>query len=208
MTALAGWKADLYMASGAGVAMTNEVMTDSGDHQTYNAGTSAHRYWDDTSALTVQVSTDGGVTWSSPTAGTFSVRYCGGIVTFVSANAARSVRVTGKYLPISQVGQAFEWEASPAVNIMDTTIFGDDWKDKTAGLHDASAKASRYFLDGTFFGLLGSRFVVILYSNFAGGTRFEAFAWLKSDPTKVAVDATVDEELNFDLDGQLYLMPS
>jgi hypothetical protein len=208
MAVIAGYQADLYMASGASVSFTNEVMTDSGDHTTYNAGVVAHRYWDDTSALTVQISTDGGATWNAPSAGTYSIRYCGGIITFTTANAARSVRVTGKYLVISQVGQAHEWEVSPSVNILDVTIFGDGWKDKTAGIHDATAKASHYFIDGTFFGMLGSRFVVVLYANFSGGTRFEAYAWLKTVPEKVGVDAVIDEELDFDIDGQMYYLAS
>ncbi len=130
-------------------------------------------------------------------------------MTFTSAVVGRQVRATGKYLPISQIGQAYNWEVSPTANIMDVTTFsGGGWKQKIAGLHDASAKASRYFLDGTFFGLLGGRFVVIFYVAQAAGTRFEAFAWLKSDPTKVGVDAVVDEELDFDIDGTIYFMAS
>jgi hypothetical protein len=206
MAALAGYNADLYMASGTSVTMTNEVMTDSGDHQTYNAGTAAHRYWDDQSALTVQTSPDG-VTWTTVTVG-FTVRYCGGVITFTSAVAGRQVRVTGKYLPISQVGSAYDWEVSPSANIIDITTFGNAWKQKMAGLHDATAKASKYFIDGTFFGLLASRFVIIFYTNFSAGTRFEAYAWLKSDPVKVGVDAIISTEIDFEIDGQLFFMAS
>ena len=208
MAALVGYSADLYMASGAGVTFTAEVMTDSGDHQTYNAGTTTHRYWDDTSALTIEVSTDGGVTWNAAAAGTFSVRYCGGVVTFTTSNAARQVRATGKYLAISQIGQAYEWELSPSANIYDVSVFGNGWKQKVSGLKDASAKASSYFVDGTLLGLLGSRFVIIFYAAFSAGTRFEAFAWLKTDPTKVGVDAVISEELDFDVDGTVYYMVS
>src|SRR6185437_12827034 len=106
MAALVGYQADLYMASGTSVTFTNEVMTDSGDHKTYTVatGNTAHRYWDDQSALTIQTSPDG-VTWTTQTTG-FTVRYCGGVVTFTTVDATREVRASGKYLPISQVGQA------------------------------------------------------------------------------------------------------
>lgn len=209
MTALVGYNADLYMASGVGVTFTDEVMTDSGDHETYNVavGNTAHRYWDDTSALTIETSPDG-VTWTAATAGTFTVRYCGGVVTFTTVDATRQVRASGKYLAISQIGQAYNWELSPTANIYDVSVFGTGWKQKVSGLKDASAKASRYFLDGTFFNLLGSRFVIIFYVAFSAGTRFEAFAWLKSDPTKVGVDAVIDEELDFELDGPAYYLAS
>lgn len=211
MTALTGTQADLYMASGTSVAFTQAVMTDSGDHKTYTTTTTAHRYWDDSAAVTtlIEVSTDGGSTWNPATAGTFTVQFVGGVVTFTTVNASREVRATGKYWPISQIGQAYDWELSPTVNILDTTVFGGGgWKTKTAGLHDATAKASRYFLDGTFFNLLGSRFVVIFYPNFSAGTRFEAYAWLKTVPEKVGVDALIDEELDFEVDGNLYYLAS
>lgn len=209
MAALVGYQADLYMASGTSVTFTNEVMTDSGDHQTYNVAVAntAHRYWDDTSALTIQTSPDG-TTWTTQTTG-FTVRYVGGQVVFTAVDATRQVRASGKYLPISQVGQAYDWELSPTANILDVTTFnGGGWKQKISGLHDATAKASRYFLDGTFFGLLGSRFVMVFYVAQAAGTRFEAFAWLKSDPTKVGVDAVIDEELDFEIDGTLSFLAS
>ena len=211
MAALTGTLADLYMASGAGVTFTQEVMTDNGDHETYHVATAntAHRYWDDTSALTIEVSTDGGATWAAAAAGTYSVRYVGGVVTFTTVDSTREVRVSCKYLAISQVGQAYDWEVSPTVNILDVTTFsGGGWKQKTAGLHDATAKASRYYLDGTFFGLLGMRFVVIFYPHFSAGERYEAFAYLKSDPIKAGVDAVIDEELDWEIDGQLFFQAS
>lgn len=208
MAAIAGYQADLYMASGASVTFTQEVMTDSGDHKTYNVatGNTAHRYWDDQSALTIQTSPDG-TTWTTVTTG-FTVRYVGGQVTFTTADATRQVRASGKYLAISQVGSAYDWELSPTANIIDITTFGNAWKQKISGMKDATAKASRYFLDGTFFNLLGSRFVIIFYVAFSAGTRFEAFAWLKTDPTKVGVDAVIDEELDWEIDGQLFYQAS
>lgn len=208
MTALAGFQADLYMASGTSLAFTNEVMTNSGDNMTYTVatGNTAHRYWDDKSALTIATSPDG-ITWTTVTTG-FSVRYCGGVVTFTSAVAGRQVRASGNYLPISQIGQAYDWELSPSANIYDISTFGNGWKTKLAGMKDASAKASRYFLDGTFFNLLGGRFVIIFYVAFTAGTRFEAYAWLKTTPEKVGVDAVIAEELDFEIDGPLYYQAS
>lgn len=208
MAAIAGYQADLYMASGASVTFTQEVMADFGDHKTYNVatGNTAHRYWDDQSALTIQTSPDG-TTWTTVTTG-FTVRYVGGQVTFTTADATRQVRASGKYLAISQVGSAYDWELSPTANILDITTFGNGWKQKISGMKDATAKASKYFIDGTFFNLLGSRFVIIFYVAFSAGTRFEAFAWLKTDPTKVGVDAVIDEELDLEIDGQLFYQAS
>src|SRR5579885_3503944 len=152
--ALAGFHGDLYMASGDPVSFTHEAMTDSGDHTIYNITDATKRYWDDATAPTVEVSTDSGSTWN--TASDYTVQYVGGVVTFGTSDDTRSVRVSGAYLAASQVGQAYSWEVTPSANLMDATTFASaGWKEKIAGLKDASAKASRYFLDGTFQDLLG-----------------------------------------------------
>ena len=209
MTALQGFKADLYMASGAGVTFTTEAVADTGDHQNYRqTGTPTHRYWDDTQTLTIEVSFNGGGSWATATPGTFTVQYVGGLVTFTTVDATRTVRATGKYLAISQIGLAHSWEASPSADVLDVTVFGDTWKEKIVGLHDASAKASHYYIDGSFLSLLGSRFVLILYINQSVGTRLEGFALLKTPAAKVSVDSTVDEELEFEITGKLYYMAS
>jgi hypothetical protein len=209
MTALAGTSADLYIASGAGVTFTTEAVADTGDHQNYRqTGTPAHRYWDDTSSLTVEISTNGGGSWSTPSSSTYTVQYCGGLITFTTIDATRTVRATGKYLAISKVGLAHSWEASPSADIIDVSVFGDTWHEKIVTLKDASAKASRYYVDGAFLSLLGARFVLVLYINFSVGSRLEGFAILKTPAAKVAVDGVVEEELEFEIAGQLFYLAS
>lgn len=204
MGILAGYLGDLYMAAGAPVAFTHEAMTDSGDHETYSITNDAKRYWDDSAAPTVEISLDSGSTWNAAGAGTYAVQYVGGVVTFTTVNASRSVRVSGNYLAASQVGNAYAWEVTPTRNIMDTTTFGNEWKQKTSGLKDAQAKASAYYLDGTFQNMLGERFILVLYVDVANDIRFEAYALLKTPSIKVSVDGTVDEDLEFEVDGTLY----
>jgi hypothetical protein len=209
MAAIAGYQADLYMASGAGVTFTEEAMTDEGAHTVYHHGTAAHRYWDDTASLTIEISTDSGSNWDTVDPADITVDYVGGVVTFASANGGTDlVRASGKYLAISQVGQAFNWELSPSADILDITTFGDDWKVKRVGLHDATGKASQYYLDGTFFALLGSRFVMIFYPHFSAGERFEAYAYLKANSIKSAVADAIGEDLDWEVDGKVFYRAS
>jgi hypothetical protein len=209
MTALAGTSADLYIASGAGVTFTTEAVADTGDHQNYRqTGTPAHRYWDDTSALTVEISTNGGGSWSTAKPTTYTVQYCGGLITFTTIDATRTARATGKYLTISKVGLAHQWEANPSAAIVDVTVFGDAWHEKLVTLKDASAKASHYYVDAAFLNLLGARFVLVLYINFSVGSRMEGFAILKTPAAKVSVDGVVEEELEFEIAGQLFYLAS
>jgi hypothetical protein len=209
MAAIVGYQADLYMASGAGVTFTTEAVGNTGDNQAYRASVTAHRYWDDTSALTVEFSVNGGANWNPAVAGTYTVQYCGGVITFTTVDAARTVRASGKYLAISQIGQASSWEANPSANLLDVTTFGSNgWKTKLVSLKEASAKATRYYIDGAFLALLGGRFVLVLYTNFAAGSRLEGFAYLKTPAVKVSVDSTVDESLDFEIDGKLFYLAS
>lgn len=206
--ALAGIEADLYVASGTSTSFTQVTMTDSGDDQTYTTTDTTKRYWDDTATTTIEISTDSGGTWSTPAADTYTIQYVGGVVTFTTSDNTREVRSSGKYFTIAQLGQAFDWELNATANIMDITSFGKTFKVKMGGLLDATAKASRYYLDGTFFDLLGNRLVLILYPDFSAGTRFEGYAFIKSDPLKVSVDAVIAEDLELEIDGQLYYLAS
>src|ERR1041385_1567427 len=99
MAAIAGYKADLSIASGVGTTFSNEA-TSTADLTTYQITDVTKRYWDLTTALTVQTSPDG-VTWTTVTNG-FQVGYAGGLIIFPAAQAVGTqVRVSGKYLAIS-----------------------------------------------------------------------------------------------------------
>lgn len=203
-TAISGTLADLYMAGGSPLAFSAEAMTDSGDHIIYSITNAAKRYWDDATAPTIEISTDSGATWATASPNTYTVQYVGGLVTFGSSNSAREVRATGNYLAASQVGNAYNWEVTPTRKELPATVFGDTWEETVMGLLSATAKASRYFIDGSFQELLASRFILILYPDFGADIRFEAYAWLTTTPLKVSVSSTVDEELTWKIDGTLY----
>src|SRR5438105_10418011 len=95
--ATAGWKGQIFLAVSPSTTMTNELLTDSGAHTTYNDATAAHADWDDSAATTVQTSPDGS-TWTTALASTYVINYPIGQVVFNAANApGTQVRVTGKY---------------------------------------------------------------------------------------------------------------
>lgn len=201
---LVGYLGRLYIAAGDPVAFSQEAMTDSGDHQEYAITNANKRYWDDGIAPTVEVSTDSGANWDTADPADYTVQYVGGVVTFGDVDADREVRVTGNYLVASNAGNAYSWELAPTANNMEATTFGHEWRQKKAGLKDATAKASAYYLDGTFQNLLGARFILVLYVDYANDVRFEAYALLKTPSIKVSVDGTVDEDLEFEVDGELF----
>lgn len=88
-----GRKAQVLMASGAGISMTNETMTDAGDHQNYTIANAAKRYWDSTASFVVQQANDElqSVTITgTPTGGTFVLRFGGQDTSLLNWNCTAS----------------------------------------------------------------------------------------------------------------------
>lgn len=78
MTAISGQHAQILITSQPNVAMTDEVLLDSGDHTTFTVtvGNVGHRYWDDTATFVVQTEVDDIQTVTitgTPTGGTFTL---------------------------------------------------------------------------------------------------------------------------------------
>lgn len=211
MTALSGDVGDMYVASLPSIALNNEACTDDGTHLNFAITNKTKRFLDRMVAVTVQVSADGGATWAAP--GTaYTIQYCGGVVVFTTAlGAGTLVRLaSANYLPVSQLGQTKEWKADLSLNVLDVSTFGSGWNQKIGGLREGSGSASRYWLDGAMLAAVaaGNPLVFILYTNYAAGSRYEAYGWISKDSLDTAVDAAVTEVLSFDLDGQVFYYAS
>jgi hypothetical protein len=201
-----GYKADVYITSAPSVGLTNEATTADAGWLNYTITNAAKRYLDDTVTPLVQTSPDG-TTWS--TAVGYTLNYVGAIVTFGTARAVGTqIRFsTGSYFPYAQLGQSKEWSLEVDSTLLDVTPFSPAgaWKVYLDSINGATAKVGRYWLDGTFLATLvtGAKVVLVLYVDATSTTRYEAYAFLKSDSIKAAVTATVDEELSFVINGQL-----
>lgn len=94
MTATHGNRAQLLLASTPNVALTNQALTDSGDHQNFNSGAiPTKRYWDRTASWTVQAEYDEVQTITitgTPTGGTFILRFGGQNTSALNWNATAS----------------------------------------------------------------------------------------------------------------------
>lgn len=210
-TPIAGYQGSVLITSTPNVALTNEVLTDAGDHKTFNisAGSFAtKRYWDRTFTFVVQTAPDG-VTWSTASPTTYTIRYVTGQVFFSSAvtGATPSCRISsGAYLPFSTYANMKQWEATPALELYDSTTFGNQWKTYTPGMLGADIKLTQFYSDLTFSNQITSNtaFVVSCLSGRNATERYEGFAYLKSDDIKVAVNALEEESLNYTVTGQLY----
>lgn len=208
---IAGFNGSVVITSTPNVALTNYVLTDSGDHQTFNVASAdfaTKRYWDNTATFVVQTSTNGGSTWSTASAGTYAIRYVTGqVVLSAPLTGTPGCRIqSGAYLPFSTFSNMKEWEITPQVDLLDSSTFGSQWKQYTPGLLGADIKLTQFYTDLTFANQVTSNtaFVVSCMTGRNSTERFEAFARLKSDDIKVAVNALEEESLTYSATGQVY----
>lgn len=211
MGAIAGFGGSVVISSTPNVALTDEVLTDSGDHKTFNIASGSFatkRYWDRTATFVVQTSTNGGSTWSTASVGTYTIRYVTGQVVLNSAlTGTPACRIhSGAYLPFSTFSNMKEWEATPATDLLDATTFGNQWKVYVPGMQGGDVKLTQFYTDLTFANQITSNtaFVVSCMTGRNSTERYEGFAYLKGDDIKVAVNALEEEALTYTIDGQFY----
>lgn len=218
MTATHGNRAQLLLTSTPNLAFTNQALVDSGDHLTYNISNApTKRYWDRTAAFVFQQSVNGTV-WTTPNP--TSVQYVGGLVTFPSVvggtNQARIA--SGAYLPYAAIGDILEW--SPALDrdtsettCMTVTNTPTRWKTFKGGLLGGSFKINRFLVDNTYVGLMTITTDDTLVASFVidvttGLPRLECYGKLTKDGMKVPLKDLEMEDLDFKIDGAVYLITS
>lgn len=215
MAALAGYGGSVLITSSPNVALTNENLTDAGDHKTFNEPTASKRYWDRTATFTVQTAPDGS-TWTTANPSTYTIRYLTGQVVFASAitGTTPSCRISsGAYLAYSTFGNMKSWEATPMIDLLDSSVFGSKWKQYLPSLQGADVKLDQFWADGTFLTIINNSttpnlFVISMLTGRNAGERFEGFAHLKQTDIKLSVSALIEEGLDIQIDGQLYFFPS
>jgi len=153
-----------------------------------------------------------GQAWTTLAAG-YSVQWVGAVVVLASAllGVGASVRFFtggGGYFPYSQLGDGHEWEITIDTAIADTTTFGSVWRTQLQTILSSTGKFSKFWNDATFMNLMTNLMVFSLFidgsSAPTSGPRYEGYGYIKQDQDKVAVSATVDEDVSFEITGPLY----
>lgn len=193
--ATAGRKAQVKV-SGTAVSFTDEATTSS-DDQTYQITATTKRVWDRT--VTITVEEDGVATEES-----YTVNRLTGAITFDSVDALRGdVTVTGSYLPLSVVGEAFEYSWSGEGDNQDKTAFGDDYIKRIQGLKDFTSSLSKFYVDSTFVDHLTDGAVVVLEFYVDSSSAYDVRAWAicSSNEISASVDGLVEESIEFEGTG-------
>jgi hypothetical protein len=218
MTATHGNHGQLLLTSTPNLAFTNQALTDSGDHLTYNCSAiPTKRYWDRTASFVFQQSSNGTV-WNtvSPSA----VQYVGGLVTFATpAGGTNQARIaSGAYLLATAIGDIVEWAPDLDRDTSETTCMTTNstptrWKTYKGGLIGGSIKISKFLVDNTYVGLVtigtdDTLIASLVVDATTGLPRLECYCKLEKDGMKVPLDDLEMEDLTFKIDGPLYLAAS
>ncbi len=216
MAQLAGFQGQVLITQTPNVAISNQLLQDSGDHTTFTVKVvdAAKRYWDDTTAFVFQTSPDG-TTWT--TVAPASVKYVGGSVTFPAAvtGATPSARVSsGAYWPYSTMLEVTDWKFSGQRLMKDVTSM------KGPGSTDRSKAFIPLQLTGNmslnkwwqtelaevtgFLNLIttGARTVLSLVTP--ANNRYEGYVFMKTGATHIPVADVVDRALQFQITGNFY----
>lgn len=184
----------------APVAFTDEATTANATYTRYTITNTSKRYWSKSYAVTVKknsvVQTSG-----------FSIEYAGGVIVFDSAlQPTDVVTVSGYYVTVSQAGGFFNWSLDAELETAEATTFASQgWKQFEPTLKGFSGSAEAYWGNADFFNKLGQEVVVVLYTD--AGTaknRYEGYALITSDGIETAVDALIQETIEFTGAGALY----
>lgn len=209
MTVKAGTKADLFIAGTAPVAFVDEATTADAGRTTYTITNAVKRLWHDATAVVVERNTGSGFVLVPSSE--YRVEYVGGRIVFaVQQPIGTAVRVDGGYLTTAKAGGAHSWSADLGIDVQDTTEFGDEWRRKTTTLKDGSADFDRWWIDSSYLDRLtsGASVIVVLYTDYAAGSRYEALARLASDSVDVATDGVVEESLSFEFTREAQYVPA
>ncbi len=209
MTAIAGWKAQIYLTSPPSVALTNDVLTNQGDNMTYVDQVAGHKYLDPSTAVVVQTSPDG-VTWTTVTTG-FMLQFCEARVIFAAAQSGTlQVRLaSGKYFPTVFLANAKEVAPNLNATMLDSTSFQNppsNWKTIVPSINDASFKLSKFWADGFMLAQMsaGQLQVINVFMGQNTNQRLSAYGYLKSDGIKGTPSQLVTEDVDFEVNGHVY----
>lgn len=200
MAAVTG-KSVRLKASGEAVSFTDEATTSS-DNLVYLVTDAAKRVWGAGATITVE---DAGVLVA---ASNYTVNRLAGTITFGGA-AARTITVTGEYLPMTTVAEAKDFSFTTTAQNEPDTVFGDTDVTRIQVGKDVTGSIGRWqSVDTTFEDMLADDAAGVLELSIDGGTSvvFRARVRASSTSTTGAPRTLLEEGASFegvaDVDGR------
>lgn len=216
---LPGYKCLVNLSSGASIGSTDLVLTDAGDHKTFTVPlASSKRYIDRSAAVVVQTTTDGGTTWTTIAAGTYTLRY-------LTAQVVLNVALSGgtgygcrlhsfNYYAYAAIAFASDITFAGADKMLDVSYFqgasGAGFQTFIPGLNGGTFACKTWVPDSgatVYAANVTSRALLILSFVAPNGTNaFESYCYTKDSNWHGAVGGANEETLNFQCDQIISLI--
>jgi len=150
------------------------------------------------SAVTSQTTSDTIEVYKQATASTYTLNRLNAMATFTSATA-RTVLISGSYLPMSTAAYAHKMSKHEAVDILEKTKFGSTSKERLAGMKSASGTLSQFDVTDTTYSaaLLAKVPIIIEDRTSTGALPNRRWALLDSDQMEAAVAGIQDETIGW-----------
>ena len=190
MSERAGYQCQIKI-SGTATSMTAEATTTT-DDQVYQITNTAKQVLDRTATITVL---DDGIA----TAEDYTLNRLNGTITFDSVDGDRVITVTGYYLPMTVAAYANAASESRNVDMLDSTVFGDTYKSRVAGLKSASGTLSQFDVTDTTYidALTAGEPVVIEKRTLSTDEPDRYWALLESSEVAAAVEGLQNESISW-----------
>lgn len=214
-TPIAGINGDVWLSTSPPTALGSpESCTDFGDHIHYNA--SSHAAWDPTKTLTIQKSTDSGVTWNTVT--NYVFWYPLGVIVFASANGSGDlIRISaGSWFALSSLAGAHAWKMPAKVDVKDVTPFQatGGWAVYQATVKSLTATINCFSVDTRVLNEMAggplntSNGIVLcqLWANESTGLRWQFYALPSKVDANVMATDVEKQDVDFQSTGPAYLL--
>lgn len=183
----------MVKVSGNPLTFTDAPTTANGTYDTYTITDSNKAVWDPTAPITVKK--NGSVVSSG-----YTIDRLFGKVKFTAPlQQTDTVTVTGSYLPMGTLVEAYELSFGIKADNLDVSRFGDDWVRREQGSLDASGRFSQWVLtnNGLFDELnAGNPIVVEYWINNA--VHFRAWALISNDSFSAELRGVQSEEVQWE----------
>ncbi len=188
----------LIKASGTGVSMTDEAMTDLGAHTAYQITDAAKRIISPYASVVVEVDT------VAAAASSYTINRLTGTITFLSALAGtETVTITSTYLPLSTIADAKSWDLSVSNNSEDASVLGDTWTKREPTLGDVSGSFARFHVDDAFITKVIAQELLLFEFYVQSSSTPEARAWGYLNSAGIDPQATSLIEESLDWSGSI-----
>jgi hypothetical protein len=128
----------------------------------------------------------------------YSLNRLNGTVTYADA-LSRVIKISGDYLPMSVAAYANQMSRADACDMLDTTVFGDTYKSRMAGLKSASGTLTNFYSADEVFGaaLTAGVPVVIEDRTVSTDEPHRTWALLDCDEVSGAVDGVQSQTVSW-----------